>query len=115
MMMSRRRRLLHTVLCLLPLGLVAVLVGSHVLSLDTASAPISPAVPAAELGIGELEMGPDFGRPVSPPPERGPLATAVLYGLLLLCPAKFVLLWVLQRRETRDTRLTVGAPAPSDT
>jgi hypothetical protein len=91
---------------------MAVLVGSQAVPVVTAPAT-GPAMPATELGIGELEMGPDFGRPVSPP-ERGPGATAVLYGLVLLCPAKFVLLWILQRREARDMRPTLGTPAASD-
>jgi hypothetical protein len=114
-MMSRRRWLGHALMCLLLFALVAGLVASHVFSGAPAPAPAPPAVPVAELGIGELEFGPDFGRPALPPPQRGPVATAVLYGLLLLCPAKFVLLWVLQRREARHMDVPAGAPAPSDT
>jgi len=113
-MTSRRRWLGHVLLCLLPFALVAGLVASQVLSGATVPAPAAPAVPVAELGIGELEMGRDFGRP-APTPPRGPVATAVLYGLLLLCPAKFVLLWVLQRREARDMEARATAPAPGDT
>jgi hypothetical protein len=110
---SVRRVLAIVLLCSLPLLLLAVLVGGQPLSVFTAPAPAVPGVPAAELGIGELEMGPDFGRPATPV-QRGPVATALLYGLLLLCPAKFVLLWMLQRREARDMALPAGAPVSGD-
>lgn len=62
---------------------------------------------AAELGIGEIEMGRDFGRPAAMP-ERGRVATVLLYVVLLLCPAKFVFLWALQRRESRQLAAPVS-------
>jgi hypothetical protein len=79
----------------------------------TVHSPAVETISAAKLGIGELEMGPDFGRPMITP-ERGPVATALLYGVLLLCPGKFVLLWVLQRRESRGIRTVAGVPRFGD-
>jgi hypothetical protein len=107
---SVRRVLAIVILCGLPLLLLAVLVGGRPLTVLPTPSPAVPGVPVAELGIGELEMGPDFGRPATPV-QRGPIATALLYGLLLLCPAKFVLLWMLQRQESRDIAPPAGAPA----
>lgn len=86
--------------CGLPLLLLAALVSTATLDVLTVPASSVRGGPAAALGIGELEMGPDFGKPAVPP-ERGPVATAILYGVILLCPAKFVLLWALQRRQMR--------------
>lgn len=101
------------ILCGLPLLLLVALVATA--TLDALTIPTSSvrAGPAAELGIGELEMGPDFGKPAIPP-ERGPLATAILYGVILLCPAKFVLLWALQRLESRQMRAPDDAPSFGD-
>lgn len=114
-MMSPRsvaRVLAVAIVCGVPL-LLAVLVGAGPLYVLTVPASAVHAAPAVELGIGELEMGPDFGRPAMTP-QRGPVATALLYGLLLLCPAKFVLLWVLQRGESREMGTPAGAPASGD-
>ena len=105
---SVRRALAIVILCGLPILLLAILVGGQPLSVLPAPSPAVPGVPVAELGIGELEMGPDFGRPAAPV-QRGPIAAALLYGLLLLCPGKFVLLWMLQRRESRDMAPAAGA------
>ena len=97
-------------LCGLPLLLLAALVATGTLDVLSVLAPSNRGAPAAELGIGEFEMGRDFGRPTMMP-ERGPVATALLSGLLLLCPAKFVLLWALQRQESRQMCVpTPGKP-----
>lgn len=101
------------ILCGLPLLLLAALVATATLDVLTVPASSVRGGPAAELGIGELEMGRDFGKPAVPP-ERGPVATAILYGVLLLCPAKFVLLWALQRRESRQMRAPDDAPSFGD-
>jgi hypothetical protein len=100
-----------TSLCGLPILVLAVLLATRPLDVFTVAAPGVDETPAVELGIGELEMGRDFGRP-STTPERGPIATVLLYGVLLLCPAKFVLLWALQRRESRQMGAPAGAPTP---
>lgn len=97
---ARIRALALAALCAVPL----------VLALDVMTIPPPPAddARAPDLGIGELEMGRDFGRPTAAP-ERGVLAT-ILFGLVLaLCPAKFVLLWALQRRESRHVRFRGAA------
>jgi hypothetical protein len=106
---SPRRLAASVSLCGAPLLLAAALVGGGLRSVLGVPVAAVDGVAAVELGIGELEMGPDFGRPAEPV-QRDPVATVLLYGLLLLCPAKFVLLWMLQRREARD----MGAPAPGD-
>lgn len=100
------------ILCGVPLLLAAILVTSGGFQ-GTGATSAVPDVPAAELGIGEIEMGPDFGRPVVTP-ERGPFGTALLFGVLLLCPAKFLLLWMLQRQESRQLGTRAGAPASGD-
>jgi hypothetical protein len=107
---SIARLLALAVLCGLPLLLLAALVATATLDVLTVPASSVSGGPAAELGIGELEMGPDFGKPAVPP-ERGPVATAILYGVILLCPAKFVLLWALQRLESRQMRAPNDAPS----
>lgn len=101
------------VLCGLPFLLLAALAATATLDVLTIPTSSARGGPAAELGIGELEMGPDFGKPAVLP-ERGPVATAILYGVLLLCPAKFVLLWALQRLESRQMRAPDDAPSFGD-
>ena len=101
------------ILCGVPLLLAAALAGGGSLSVLPGLVPAADGVPAATLGIGELEMGRDFGQPVTTPPQ-GPIAMVLLYGLLALCPAKFALLWILQRREARDMGSSAAAPASGD-
>jgi hypothetical protein len=48
-----------------PLLVLVVLVGTGALDVLTVPAPAVHDVSVAELGIGELEMGRDFGRPAS--------------------------------------------------
>lgn len=103
------RVVVAAILCGLPLLLLAALVEPAAFSALVVRAPVVERASAAELGIGEIEMGRDFGRPTVAP-ERGAVATVLLYGVLLLCPAKFVMLWMLQRRESRDTRTSAGVP-----
>ena len=60
-------------------------------------------------GAGELQLlveasSAPSGRAGSPWP---------LYLIHLLCPATFVMLWALQRREMRGSHETTPAPAPS--
>ena len=110
---SARRLAAIVSLCGVPLLLVAALVGGGLRSVLGVPVVAVDGVAAVELGIGELEMGADFGQPADPL-QRGPVATVLLCGLLLLCPAKFLLLWMLQRREPRDMDTPAGAPAPGD-
>jgi hypothetical protein len=93
--------------------LLAALVTTATLDVRTIPTSSARGGPAAELGIGEIEMGPDFGKPAVPP-ERGAAATAILYAVILLCPAKFVLLWALQRLESRQIRAPDDAPSFGD-
>lgn len=103
---SATRVLAITAVCGAALLVLTILAGSGSLDAIVVRTPSVHEMRTAELGIGEIEMGPDFGRPAAMP-ERGSLATILLYGVLLLCPAKFVFLWALQRRESRH----VAAPA----
>lgn len=106
---SATRVLAITGVCGAALLLLTILAASGSLDASVVRTPSVHEMRAAELGIGELEMGPDFGRP-APTPERGPVATVLLYVVLLLCPAKFVFLWVLQRRESRHIAAPAFAP-----
>jgi len=110
---SDRRLAAIVILCGVPLLLAAALVRWDSGAVLSVPPPVVDGVPAVELGIGELEMGRHFGRPVTTP-RHGPVATVLLYGLLSLCPAKFVLLWILQRREARDMGPVAGAPESGD-
>ena len=107
---SAARVVAITGVCAVTLLVLTIIAGSSG-SLDAivVRTPSVHEIRAAELGIGELEMGPDFGRPAAMP-ERGPVATVLLYGVLLLCPAKFVFLWALQRRESRHVAAPAFAP-----